>query len=608
VAHCRSAVRSTLRNASRMLGLVWQSGRTYALLAVLLALASSAVVPLQIWLTRLVIDGVSATAATGPPEDPDAWRALLAPLGGVFLVWMAGVVCESVSTQVRDLLCTRTRIHVECLILAKTADLDVAFFESPASYDRLDRANRLSFEAFNFALEGLRFLTSLLTLGALLAMLVQLHPLAAVVLLFTAAPLTAILVRTARRIRSLVSDHTPARRMARYLAGLLTARAAVSEVRLLGLHDRFIDAFRCAGLRQFRDERRVRLSAEAASAGVGVLSMAGVAGIWLYSIVHAVLGRITLGDVALAFQAAEQARNRLAQLFQTFGWFYNTCLFVDDLFAFLDLDAASVDGALHRRGRAAPPDPITRSIEFRHVSFRYPGASRYVLRDISLELRPGETHALVGENGAGKTTLVKLLARLYDPTEGGILVDGTDLRDIDPQAWWQQTGVIFQDFMRYDLSVRENVGFGQLGHLDDSDRVAAAAEIGGAKELIESLPDGYDTILGKTFIEGVDLSGGEWQKLGLSRAFMRDAQLLILDEPTAALDALAESAVYERFDRLTRGKTTVFISHRFSTVRVADHILVLRGGELAESGTHQELMVRAGHYARMFLVQAERYR
>ncbi|MEW6755344.1 MAG: ATP-binding cassette domain-containing protein [Candidatus Latescibacterota bacterium] len=229
------------------------------------------------------------------------------------------------------------------------------------------------------------------------------------------------------------------------------------------------------------------------------------------------------------------------------------------------------------------------------------------MRDLSFVLPAGGTVALVGENGAGKTTLVKLLARLYDPTEGQMLVDGTDLRDIDPAAWWRQVGVLFQDFVRYDLSVRENIGFGQLEQLDDAARVAAAAARGGARELVAALPRGYDTVLGRTFVEGVDLSGGEWQKLGLSRAFMRHAQVLILDEPTAALDALAESAVCQRFTALTHGKTTVFISHRFSTVRLADRILVLRDGQLAEQGTHGYLMERRGHYARMFAAQAVRY-
>ncbi|MEW6755752.1 MAG: ABC transporter ATP-binding protein [Candidatus Latescibacterota bacterium] len=596
-----------VRNAPRMLGLVWQSGRGYALLAVLLAVLTAAVAPLQIWLTRLVIDGVATTVAAAPPDGTAAWRALLAPLAGVFFLWMAGVVCQSLSAQVGDLMASRTRIHVECLILAKTADLDVAFYESPGFHDRLARASGQSFQALNFAYRCLDLLTAVLTLGALLAMLAHLHALAAAVLLLTAAPLTAILVHSSGRMRRLLHDHTPARRMCQYVAGLLASRSTFREVRLFGLHDRFLGVFRQCWLRQFRDERRIRLCAEAASAGVGVLSMAGVAGIWLYAIVQAVHARITIGGVALVFQAAEQARHRLAHLFLGAGRFYECCLFAEDLFTFLDLDPRSVEGVLQRRGRASPPHPIAHDIEFRRVSFRYPGARQDVLRDLSFVLRPGETVALVGPNGAGKTTLVKLLARLYDPTAGQILVDGTDLRDIDPEAWWRQVGVLFQDFVHYDLSVRENIGFGQIEHLDDASRVAAAAARGGACELVGSLLHGFDTVLGKTFTDGVDLSGGEWQKLGLSRAYMRDAQVLLLDEPTAALDALAEASVYRRLAELTHGRTTVFISHRFSAVRLAHRILVLCDGQIAEQGTHGQLMDRSGQYARMFIAQAGRY-
>ncbi|MEW6755345.1 MAG: hypothetical protein AB1505_30845 [Candidatus Latescibacterota bacterium] len=362
------------RHAPRMLRLVWRTSRVHSLAAVLLALLTAAVTPLQLWLTRLVIDAVAATAPSGPPTDVAAWQALLAPLGGVFLVWMAGVVCQSLSVQVSDLLSTRTRIHVEGLIWAKTADLDVAFFESPAGHDRLGRAHQQSFQAFNFTWWCVRFLGELLTLGALLALLARLHPVADAALLLTTVPLTAIVVRTAGQMRQLISEHTPARRMAQYVAGLLGSRAAAPEVRLFGLHPRFVEAFRSASLRQLHHERRIRLGAEWAAAGVTGLSMAGVAGIWLYAIVQAVHGGITLGELALVFQAAEQGRQRLTQLFLALGRFHECCLFADDLIAFLDLDPRSVEGALQRRGRALPPVPLALGIEFRGVSFRYPGA------------------------------------------------------------------------------------------------------------------------------------------------------------------------------------------------------------------------------------------
>lgn len=252
-------------------------------------------------------------------------------------------------------------------------------------------------------------------------------------------------------------------------------------------------------------------------------------------------------------------------------------------------------------------DRVHQGVEFRNVAFRYPGTDRYVLHDVSFTIHPQTAVAIVGENGAGKTTLVKLLTRLYDPTEGVILLDGCDLRTYDLADLRSQIGVIFQDFVRYNLTARENIGFGELEYVEDLERVAQAADRGGAAPVIGKLANSYATMLGRTFENGVDLSGGEWQKLALGRAFMRQSQILILDEPTAALDALAEYEVYRRFAELTAGRTTVFISHRFSTVRMAQQILVLADGQVVESGNHAELMARNGRYAEMFKVQAERY-
>ena len=346
---------------------------------------------------------------------------------------------------------------------------------------------------------------------------------------------------------------------------------------------------------------------------LALLSFIGTAGIWIYAIIQAVQARITLGDVALVLQVAEQARTRLAGLFFEIGEIYENGLFTTNLFRFLDLAPDSVEGALGRSPDLSKPllsvaQPIQQGIEFHHVSFRYPGSDRYILRDLSCILHPGETIALVGENGAGKTTLAKLIVRFYDPTEGRILLDGKDLREYNLDSLHQQMGVIFQDFVRYDLSARENIGTGQIDLVDNLEHIQKAAELGGAQALINRLPEKYDNMLGKRFDGGVDLSGGEWQKIALSRAFMRRAQILILDEPTAALDALAEYEVYRRFAELTTGKTTLFISHRFSTVRIANRILVMGEGMLREEGTHDELMARGGQYTQMFNTQADRYK
>lgn len=452
-----------------------------------------------------------------------------------------------------------------------------------------------------------------LSLGAVLALLLKLHPLAIVVLLLTAAPQAIVRAYYANRWLQIESGRVSARRMAGYLSNLLKSRDAVKEIRLFNLDGPFLERFRRFWQQYFSAERRVRLSKERANAALGLASSAGTAGIWAYAVIQAVWKRITLGDVALIFQAAEHGRNGLSSFFRTAGSLYEETLFAEHLLSFLDLPPDSVEGALSRKGPSqAPavlvPKPIQEGIEFRSVSFHYPRSDRLILKNLSFVLRPEETVAVVGENGAGKTTLVKLITRLYDPTEGVIFLDGRDLREYDLDDLRRQIGVIFQDFVRYDLSARENVGFGQVEFVDDLERVARAAEQGGARPVIDRLPRGFDTILGRTFDEGVDLSGGEWQKLALSRAFMREAQVLILDEPTAALDAFSEYEMYKRFADLTAGKMTIFISHRFSTVRVAQHILVLQEGRLIEEGIHDELMGLDGQYAKMFNTQAERYR
>jgi ATP-binding cassette subfamily B protein len=451
----------------------------------------------------------------------------------------------------------------------------------------------------------------LVSLVGTLALLARLHPLAIVVTLATAFPQLIAQARHSNLIFKLWTGRAPAERMVNYLSDLLVEREAIKEVRLFGLQSLFLARFREYG-RQFADEtRKLVFSYERTNSLAVLFSVAGMALIWAFAIMQAALARITVGDLALVFQAAAQVQSGLSSLFRTLGMFYEHSLFMGNLYGFLELSPDAIDGALtHPQPGTVQhhvPRPIRQGVELCNVSFRYPETDRFVLHDVSFTIHPQTAVAIVGENGAGKTTLIKLLTRLYDPTEGVILLDGRDLRTYDLADLRSQIGVIFQDFVRYHLTARENIGFGQLEYVDDVERVAQAADRGGAAPVISKLADGYATVLGRTFENSVDLSGGEWQKLALGRAFMRDSQVLILDEPTAALDALAEYEVYRRFAELTAGRTTVFISHRFSTVRMAQQILVLADGHLIESGNHAELMARKGRYAEMFNVQAERY-
>jgi ATP-binding cassette subfamily B protein len=319
---------------------------------------------------------------------------------------------------------------------------------------------------------------------------------------------------------------------------------------------------------------------------------------------RAVAGAITLGDMTLYLGVFRGSQGMFQGILGGINQLYENGLFMSNLFAFLSLEPQMVAAS-----QALPaPSKFRHGIEFRNVSFRYMGQETWALRNINLTIRPGEKIALVGLNGAGKTTLIKLLTRLYDPTEGQILVDGVDLRDYDLNSWRNQIGVIFQDFVRYHLSAGENIGLGQVEALGDLPRIAGAAAKSGADEIIARLPEGYETTLGRWFWRGRELSGGEWQKMALARAFMRDCELLVLDEPTAALDAENELRIFQQFRALIADKTAILISHRFSTVRMADRIFVIENGEIAEQGSHAELLAQGGTYARLFTLQAESYR
>ena len=607
------SVRQVREYYPRVLKLVWHASPRYAFLTLMLSMVSSVVPAAQVWMSKVIIDRVAESFQAYNRGVSFDWVVVITPIVVIFVIWVIGGLCQSMASGVSEQMAFQVRNYAGYLVLKKASELDIAFYETPGFYDQMEKARAENYRSSNLAHLSINVFSSFLTLGAMLALLSHLHPLAVVVLLVTSAPQVIVGGYYAGRRFTLVSDSTAAQRMSFYMSRLLGSREAVKEIRLFGLHGEFLKRYLDFWERFTSDSKLLRFAQERISLLFRLLSMMGTAVIWAYAAISAASGHITIGDVALVFQAAESSRGGLSSLFQNLGLFYEHTIFAGNLFRFLDLSPDSVEGALARRipkegDVPLIPKLIQDGIEFRNVSFRYPKSDRFILKNVSFKIKVGETVAIVGENGSGKTTLVKLIIRFYDPTEGTIYLDGRDLRDYDPDSLYREIGVIFQDFVRYDLSAQENIGFGQVEFVNDLERIARAADQGGAREVIDKLPCGISTILGKTFDKGVDLSGGEWQKLALSRAFMRDAQILILDEPTAALDALAEYEIYKRFADLTSDKMTIFISHRFSTVKVAQHILVLQDGQLIEEGTHEELMTRDGQYARMFNVQAERYR
>lgn len=607
-------VRELLGNYQRVLRLVWGASPRYAFLATLFATLSAVAAPAQIWLSKVIIDRIISTIQNRLPDAAIDWTTLIVPVAALILVLLLGEVGRRVSESMVQVLRLQVMHHVESLLLKKAAQFDIAFFESSTFYDKLDFARKESGHALNLALLATDSVGLLLSLVITLTLVTQFHPLASVVMLLISAPQLIVSSQYAKEMFRLLNRQTAERRMVDYLSQLLVEREAVKEIRLFALQQPFLARFQQFWQTFFAETVKIIFNHERQNILLLTLSALGMGGIWIFAMVQAVYGRITIGELTLVIQSVERVRADLGGLFKRGGLFYESSLFVSSLFDFLDLQPDAVEGSLayNRPTVQQPllpiPNPLQHGIEFRNVSFHYPGAERLVLQNVSFKIEPGSSVALVGDNGAGKTTLVKLLARFYDPTEGAILLDGRDLRDYDVAALHQNIGVIFQDFVHYHVTAQENIGFGQVNDLDNMARIMAAADKGGAVPVIEKLPNGYQTMLGKTFDNSVDLSGGEWQKVALSRAFMRDAQILILDEPTAALDAKAEYDVYLRFAELTAGKTTVFISHRFSTVRMAQHILVLDDGRLVEEGSHDTLMAHGGQYAEMFTLQAERYR
>ncbi len=601
-------------NYPRVLRLVWGASPRFAFFATFFAMLSALAAPAQIWLSKVIIDSIIGTIQRRVPDAAIDWTVLFVPVGALVLVLVLGEVGRRVAESMVQILRFQVQHYVDYLLLKKAAQFDIAFYESSTFYDKLDFARKESHRTFNLALLATDFVGLLLSLVITLSLVTQFHPLASVVMLLISAPQLIVNSQYAKEMFALINRQTPARRMVDYLSQLLIEREAIKEIRLFGLQQPFLDRFNAFWQTFFADTARIIFHQERRSLLLLMLSALGTGAIWIFAIAQAGLGRITIGELTLVIQSVERVRADLGGLFKRGGIFYENSLFVSNLFNFLDLPPDAVEGALDRnklatqQSRQPIPNPLCHGIEFRNVSFHYPGSERPVLQNVSFVIHPGSSVALVGDNGAGKTTLVKLLARFYDPTEGEILLDQRDLREYDVEALQQNIGVIFQDFVRYHLTVQENIGFGQANAVDDLARVMRAAEKGGAAPLIDKLPNRYQTRLGKSFDNSVDLSGGEWQKIALSRAFMRDAPILILDEPTAALDAKAEYDVYLRFAELTSNKITVFVSHRFSTVRMAQHILVLADGRLIEEGAHDVLMALNGQYAEMFNRQAERYR
>jgi ATP-binding cassette, subfamily B, bacterial len=494
--------------------------------------------------------------------------------------------------------------HVSTKIMEHASKLDLTSFEDPLFYDRMERAR----------VQGTDRIMMIQATGQLLQQLVTTFSLAASIVFFSPWILVALVVCMVPAFLgethyaflgySLNFRQTPAKREMEYLRVLGGSKESAKELKLFGLGSFLVGRY--TKLSNELHTQTVGLAKRRLIVGavLTLLGTLGYYGSYAFVIYQTIGGVLSIGTLTLLTAAIAGTSTNVQAVFSTFSTIADQALFVTDLLSFFGTKPMVVS----KPNALTAPRPIKRGFEFRDVSFAYPGQSRLVLSNISLDLMIGERLALVGENGQGKTTIVKLLTRLYDPTSGQILLDGVDLREYDLEDLWKEVGVIFQDFMRYDLTAADNIAVGRIEDKDNIFRLRSASQKSLAEGVVRKLPKGYEQVLGRRFEGGVDLSGGEWQKMALARAYLRDAQLLILDEPTAALDAKSEHEVFQRFAELTRGKMALLISHRFSTVKIADRILVLENGKIAEQGHHEELLLNGGRYAEMFELQAASYR
>jgi ATP-binding cassette, subfamily B, bacterial len=489
-------------------------------------------------------------------------------------------------------------------VMKHAAELDLIAYEDPVFYDRLERARVQATDRLGMIQSIGRLEQQVVTALSMSVAIIAYSPW--LMLLLIAGVLPAFLGESHFAFLGYAKNfrQTPIRRQLDYLRVLGGSKEAAKELKLFRLKDFLTGRFTRLSDQIYEEDVNLARRKLIAGSFLSVISTSGYYGAYVLVILRALSGGITIGAFYLLVSAIQQASSNIQQIFSTLSGIADQALFLTDLLAFFEMEPT-----IRSKPNALPaPQPILRGFEFRNVAFRYPGSSRLVLSDFNFTLRPGERVALVGENGQGKTTVVKLMTRLYDPVEGQILLDGVDLREYKLEDLYREIGVIFQDFMRYEMVARENIAVGQIEEADNLPLLQAAAHKSMADSVINRLPLGYEQMLGRRFEGGVDLSGGEWQKVALARAYLRQAQVLILDEPTASLDARSEFAVFERFAELTAGKMALFISHRFSTVRMADRIVVLENGRIAEDGSHLELANLGGRYAEMFEMQAASYR
>lgn len=582
-----------LSTTPQLIYLVWQATPRLLLLSVAVTLVRSLLPAAQLVINKQVLDLIIASIGKTNVD----WMLLGTLVGIRFGIDILYEVLNQVNVSVGQIINDRFTLHANYVLLSQAIKLDLAHYESPEFHDALDRAAN---SGSTYPVRALNIVTTIFgqacTLTSLIVLLIQFNPAIVLLLLLTNIPAFWLGVHFSGRRFWMLRRQTQSARLVEYLQRVVTHNEFVKEIRLFNLGEYLVEQWQQIRREFNRQSANLVVKYASARGGAGVLSNVGFYGAYIWAIAQTVKGIITVGDFTMYAGAFQQCQNLIPSLLERIAALYEANLYVGQYFEFLSFQPQIVNSPSTKPF----PKPINQGLNLRNVSFTYPGATTPTLQNLNFKVEPGETIAIVGVNGAGKTTLVKLLTRLYDVSEGEITIDGINLREFDLLELRQNIGVIFQDFSRYNLSVRDNIGFGDLRERENLSRIEQAALDSGANSVVEKLEKQYETILGKMFSDGIELSGGQWQKIGIARAFMTSAQILILDEPTAALDALAEYELFQKFRDLTKDKTTFFISHRFSTVMLADRIVVLDKSRIVEVGSHLELIENDGLYARMF--------
>ncbi len=589
-----------LKYLPRFFKMIWETNRALFVANVFCRLVKSALPVVVLWVAKLIIDEVILQSSLETKNFDHIFLLLTIEFSLALLSDILNKAISLFDGLLGDLYANKSSVE----LIHKAAQMDLAQFEDPEFYDKLERARRQTSGRVSLMTAVLMQMQEIITIGSLMAGLIVFEPWLVLILVIAILPGFINEAYFSRSSYSLIKSWTPERRELDYLRYVGASDVTAKETKLFGLAKFLSDRFRILADKYFRANKKLAIRRTIFGSGFHLIGDLAYYGAYLLIIMRTVSGILTIGDLTFLSGTFNRLRNQLQSIFTRFSKITSDALYLQDYFDFFEMQPL-----IERNTKdLAFPEVIKKGFAFDNVSFRYPGSDRWVLRNVSFTLHANEKLALVGENGAGKTTLVKLLTRLYIPTQGKITLDGIDIGSYDIDDYHRATGVIFQDFVKYHFTAAENIAVGNIEELDNTNEISQAAEASLANHVIAKLPAGYEQLLGRRFAGGKDLSGGEWQKIALARVYMRDAQMLILDEPTATLDARAEYEAFKRFSSLTKDKTAVIISHRFSTVRMADRILVLQNGTILELGTHDELLEKKGLYAELFHLQAAGYR